>query len=118
MSEFLPQLITRALWSLPYLVIWGVGLGICINFHAKNKLAANLAITAFSIFIVNLILSALIQTWLMSFRDETSLVSLNTSFAIAGGVNTVMSIAGWIFLLVALYKLLEMKSETGTTAPS
>jgi hypothetical protein len=116
MNEFLPQLITRALWSLPYLCVWGVGLGICINFHAKNKLAANLAITAFSIFIVNLILSVLIQTWLISFQNEASSVSLSTSFAIAGGINTLLSIAGWIFLLIALSQLLQPKIEAATNS--
>lgn len=113
MSEFIMQLLTRGLWSLPYLCIWGVGLGMCINFHAKNKLAANLAITAFSIFIVNLILSTLIQTWLISFQDDaSSMVSLGTGFAIAGGINSLFNVVGWIFLLVALYQLLQPKVET------
>lgn len=111
MSEFLIELVTRGVWSLPYLCVWAVGLGVCLNFQAKNKLAANLAIVAFSIFIANLVVSTLIQTWLISFRDEvTSAVSLGTAFAIAGGINTLLSLIGWIFLLIAIYQLLIHQS--------
>jgi hypothetical protein len=107
MNDFLITLITHGLWSLPYLCIWAVGFGICVNFHAKNKLAANLAIAAFSILIVNLIISILVQTWLITFRDEvTSAVSLGTAYAIAGGINTLLSVIGWVILLIAIYQLL------------
>lgn len=111
MSDFLMQLISSGVWSLPYLCIWAVGLGICINFRVNNKLAANLAIAAFSIFIVNLIISVLVQTWLISFRDDiTSTIPLGAAYAIAGGINTLFSVTGWIFLLIAIYQLLTGKS--------
>ncbi|MBK8188602.1 MAG: hypothetical protein IPK77_15845 [Cellvibrio sp.] len=109
MSGFIIELIQRGIWSLPYLLVWGIGFGICIHFRSKNKSATNMAITAFSIFIVNLILSTVIQTWLISSQGQDSTLSLHTSFMIAGGVNAVMNIAGWIFLLIALYQLLDLK---------
>lgn len=109
MSDFIIQLIERSIWSLPYLLVWGVGFGICIHFRLKNKLAANMAIAAFSIFIANLILSTVIQTWLISSQGQDSILPLHTSFAIAGGINTLLSIAGWILLLTSLFHLLERK---------
>lgn len=112
MNELLTTLLTRGLWSLPYLCIWAVGFGICINFRNSHKIAANLAMTAFLIFFVNAILSFLIQTWLMAQREETSLVSINTGFVIAGAINTLLSVTAWILLLIALYQLLESMSRT------
>jgi hypothetical protein len=105
MSDYVIQLISSGAWSLPYLCIWAVGLGICVNFRVNNKLAANLAIAAFSIFIVNLIISVLVQTWLITFRDEIT-IPLSVAYAIAGGINTLFSVTGWVFLLIAIHQLL------------
>lgn len=107
MSEFINHLIERGIWTFPYLCIWGVALGVCINLQDRNKLATNFAITAFLIFIVTIIITTLAQTWLISFRDEAmSAVSIGTAFTILGVISTSLNLIGWLFLLFALYQLL------------
>ncbi len=107
--DLIIDVLKQVIWSLPFLCIWGVGIGISINFHSNNKPAANLAITGFSIFILAEILRALLTYWIIaSYHNGTGTETSQHSF-IGHIIVLLLNLAGWILLLVAFYQLLQPK---------
>lgn len=118
------------LWSVPYFILYGIGLLLAVLRWQRHPQVSLLALCAFGIFLLNMVLQVLFQIWLFNSAnaDHTheQISRMSNGFAL---FRTACSTVAWTLLLFALFgwrttdreshgtQLRSASSDSGGQAP-
>jgi hypothetical protein len=93
------------LWSVPYLIVYGIGLLMAFLRWQRHPQVSLLALCAFGIFLLNMVAQILFQIWLVGASSSGDLTGEQIGHVSAGVtvIRTACSTVAWTLLLFALY---------------
>ena len=102
-SEFLLSLLGPAAYALPYLLVCGVGLALCLLRRQRLGAAATYGAAGFGLLMVESLLGLANHAWMiwsLHAGGDSSGISLRSS--IFGGVNMLVTLTGLSLLMTAV----------------
>ncbi len=105
--SLLLSLLTDAAWRLPFLAVEAVGLALSLQAQSRTPAAAKLAALAFGLMIVNSLAGLLFGFWRVFMFSQGRTASMNTLATLFTAFNiahSLVDLAAWILLLVALHR--------------
>ena len=121
MQDYLLEFGSNFLWALPYASFNIAGLLICIHFRNTAKHPSKLGIIAFSIHLVQQILSPAFRAWFsLSFPGLAPMSKIDMANLATRGFLSLAVISGIadIFLLIAIYRALSGFSRYSAPNPA
>ena len=110
MTDFAADLIERLAWSIPYLVLVGIALGICAKNKSKNPEFARLVSWAFFLIGAHSLVSILNRVWFASRSSNieiSSIRSIGLIYASVSALTVIMSLAGWGLIVLAVHRVFK-----------
>ncbi len=104
-GEYVRVFFTQLAFYIPLMIVWLIGLILAIVTWKQHPKASLLALRAFVIFLINILLStanSLLPLYLHNNANMSS-ASISTISMIAGIVIQIISVAAWILIIVAIF---------------
>ena len=108
------QLLLSMSFIVPFLLIFSAGIILSLVNLKKMRKAAIFALIGFFLLLLNSLSDIINMTWLLFYANQSSADSVSSIMMIKGIVSTILSIAGFIFLLAAIFvKRVYSKPDLG-----
>lgn len=101
------ELLQRILFCLPNIAVWITGICLCLQYKKHHPASVNLLTGAFILFIIDLLVITLLQSWIISSAQENGVGSITWRLGILQLFGTLINLIGWGLILTAIYQLLK-----------
>lgn len=97
------QLLLSTGFIIPFLLIFSAGIMLSIINRKKMGKAATFALIGFIFLLINSLLDIIHLCWLILYANQISAQSVSTIMFVKGIAGAIFGIAGFIFLLAAIF---------------
>ena len=103
MDNFFPFLLSN-IYTIPFVLVYLAGIALSLTNREKSPKASRLALVGCSLLLLNSFIHMAFSTWLVfGSRSGNTNSLLATVMTINGALTTLFGVAGFIFLLAAIF---------------